>query len=167
VWHLCLYVLFLIYPGMSSTVLRHYVCKQVCCRHFVRYIPHFCVPAVWCCFAVCRLSCYVCRNLQFVCLCLSTRTLQSLSDAFPDAKRDLNRPVSCQQQIDQYSFLLADLRVSCYDEKWTLFAYIDVPLVRASFSPFGLESALDVRSARPLVGLECRLPCLVDPRFVP
>ncbi len=28
-WHLSLYVLFLIYPGMSSTVLRHYVCKQV------------------------------------------------------------------------------------------------------------------------------------------
>lgn len=39
------------------------------------------------------------------------------------------------QSIDQFSFLLADLRVPCYDAQWTLFAYANVPLI--ILYPFG------------------------------
>ena len=58
-WKLFLYLLFLIYPSVSSTVLRHFVCKQ----------------------------------------------------------------------IDDRSFLLTDLRIQCYTDEWTTYAFIAIALI--------------------------------------
>jgi hypothetical protein len=58
-WKLFLYLLFLIYPSVSSTVLRHFVCKQ----------------------------------------------------------------------IDDHSYLLTDLRIQCYTDIWTTFAFIAIALI--------------------------------------
>lgn len=58
-WKLFLYLLFLIYPSVSGTVLRHFVCKQ----------------------------------------------------------------------IDDHSYLLTDLRIQCYTDQWTTYAFIAIALI--------------------------------------
>jgi len=58
-WKLFLYLLFLIYPNVSSTVLRHFVCKQ----------------------------------------------------------------------IDDRSFLWTDLRIECYTDRWTTYAFVSIALI--------------------------------------